>query len=110
VSIDDWRAFMGYGSLISEAVSGAEDDMATVNAAAQAIIAAINGAKTWITDQTWTGSAATTWCGDWNGFYGQLLSLLQNQLPGAETTVVSNVRTQMEKLAQSHDKTPANAS
>ena len=46
---------MGYGSLIQEAVSDAENDMATVNAAAQAIVTAINGAKTWITDQTWTG-------------------------------------------------------
>lgn len=101
---------MGYGSLIQEAVSDAENDMATVNAAAQNIITAINGAKTWITDQTWTGTVATSWCGDWNGFYSQLLSLLQNQLPGAETTIVNNVRTQMEKLAQSHDKTPASAS
>jgi len=101
---------MGYGSLIQEAVNDAENDMATVNAAAQAIVTAINGAKTWITDQTWTGTAATSWCGDWNGFYGQLLSLLNNQLPGAETAVVSNVRTQMEKLAQNQPKTTATAS
>ena len=101
---------MGYGSLIQEAVSDAENDMATVNTAAQAIISAINAAKPWITDQTWTGTAATSWCGDWNNFYGQLLSLLQNQLPGAETTVVNNVRTQMEKLAQSRSKTAASAS
>jgi uncharacterized protein YukE len=101
---------MGYGNLVQEAVTDAETDMGTVNDAAQAIITAINAAKTWITDQTWTGSAATSWCGDWNGFYGQLLNLLNNQLPGAETTVVSNVRTQMEKLAASHDKTPAGAS
>jgi|HubBroStandDraft_5_1064220.scaffolds.fasta_scaffold126499_2 hypothetical protein len=101
---------MGYGSLIQEAVSDAENDMATVNAAAQAIVTAINGAKTWITDQTWTGTAATSWCGDWNGFYAQLLNLLSNQLPGAETTVVNNVRTQMEKLAQNQPKTTATAS
>lgn len=101
---------MGYGSLIQEAVSGAENDMATVNAAAQAIVTAINGAKTWVTDQTWTGPAATSWCSDWNGFYAQLLNLLNNQLPGAETTVVSNVRTQMEKLAQNQPKTTATAS
>lgn len=101
---------MGYGNLIQEAVAGAQDDMATVDAAAQAIVSAINSAKTWITDQTWTGPAATSWCGDWNGFYGQLLNLLNNQLPGAETTVVNNVRTQMEKWAQSQPRTAVSPS
>ena len=101
---------MGYGSLIQEAVSDAENDMDSVNAAAQAIITAINAAKPWITDQTWTGTAATSWCGDWNSFYSSLLNLLSNQLPGAETTVVNNVRTQMEKLAHNAPKTAATPS
>lgn len=91
---------MDYGSLTQEAVSDAASDMSSVNAAAEAIVAAINGARIWITDQTWSGHAAASWSGDWNGFYGQLLNLLSDQLPGAEATVVSNVRTQMDKLAQ----------
>jgi uncharacterized protein YukE len=93
---------MGYGDLIAEAVQGAQNDMSQVNAAAQTILGAIRSAGPWLTDQTWTGHAADAWCADWNSFYRQVQSLLANQLPAAETQVVSQVRTQMQQLAREH--------
>jgi uncharacterized protein YukE len=93
---------MAYGDVIAEAVQGAQDDMSAVNAAAQAILSAIKAVSPWLTDQTWTGHAADAWCGEWNSFYKQVQSLLSNQLPGAESQVISQVRTQMEQLAREH--------
>jgi uncharacterized protein YukE len=93
---------MSYGNMTAEAVQGAQDDMSVVDAAAQAILGAIKAVSPWLTDQTWTGQAASSWCGDWNSFYRQVQSLLANQLPGAETQVINQVRTQMEQLAREH--------
>jgi uncharacterized protein YukE len=93
---------MAYGDLIAEAVKGAQDDMSQVNAAAQTILGAIRSAAPWLSGQTWTGQAATAWCGDWDSFYRQVQSLLAGQLPGAEAQVVSQVRTQMQQLARQH--------
>jgi hypothetical protein len=90
---------MGYGDIVAQAVQSTQADMAQANAAAQAIVTAVGSAKPWITDQTWTGNPARQWCGDWNGFYQQLMGLLDGQLPNAETQVVNKVRTQMERQA-----------
>src|SRR6266851_2222681 len=98
----DKKPVMAYGDLMAEAVRGAQDDMSLVDAAAQKILGAIRSAAPWLGDQTWTGQAATAWCGDWDSFYRQVQSLLANQLPGAEAQVVSQVRTQMQQLARQH--------
>jgi hypothetical protein len=70
--------------------------MGSVQAAANAIIAAINGVKPWLGGQTWTGPAADSWEGDWNAFYASVLSCL-NDLPAAESSVVNGVQAQAEQ-------------
>jgi hypothetical protein len=71
--------------------------MGNVQAAADAISAAIAKVTPWLNGQTWTGSAATSWEGDWNSFYASVKSCL-NDLPAAEASIVSSTRTQMEAL------------
>jgi uncharacterized protein YukE len=88
---------MGNG-MVQEAVEDASYDMGRVQAAADAISAAIAKVTPWLSGQTWTGSAATAWEGDWNTFYASVQSCL-NDLPAAESSVISATRTQMEQLA-----------
>lgn len=95
---------MGDQYLVQQAVEDAENDMSTVQAAVEAIEAAIKATKPWITDQTWSGSAATTWCSGWNGFYNQILGLL-NQIHAAEPVIVNQARTQAENLVASQART-----
>lgn len=88
---------MGNG-MVQEAVEDAASDMGNVQAAADAISAAIAGVTPWLNGQTWTGSAATSWEGDWSTFYATVRSCL-GDLPAAESSVISATRTQMEHLA-----------
>jgi uncharacterized protein YukE len=91
-------------NMVQEAVEDASSDMGKVQAAADAISAAIAKVTPWLDGQTWTGSAATSWEGDWRTFYATVTGCL-NDLPAAESSVISSTRTQMEKLAaqQSQD-------
>lgn len=98
---------MGVQFEVEQAVQGCQDDMSDVTAAAQKIEAAVRAARKWITDETWSGQPAVTWCGDWNSFYSQLLSLLANQLPGAGKLVETSVRTQMQQLVEHQARTSA---
>ena len=88
---------MGNG-MVQEAVEDAASDMGNVQAAADAISAAIARVTPWLNGQTWTGSAATSWEGDWSAFYTTVRSCL-GDLPAAESSVISATRTQMENLA-----------
>ena len=72
---------MGNG-MVQEAVEDAASDMGNVQAAADAISAAIAKVTPWLSGETWTGSAATSWEGDWNTFYATVKSCL-NDLPAA---------------------------
>ncbi|HEY1667601.1 MAG TPA: hypothetical protein VGG54_18105 [Trebonia sp.] len=83
--------------MVQQAVEAASDEMGNVQAAADAISAAIAKVTPWLNGQTWTGSAATSWEGDWNSFYASVKSCL-NDLPAAEASIVSSTRTQMEAL------------
>lgn len=83
--------------LVAMEVADAQSDMDAVSTAADAIAAAIKATTPWLTDQTWTGQAATAWSGEWNALYKQVQSLLANQLPGAENQVISQVRQQAEQ-------------
>jgi uncharacterized protein YukE len=84
--------------MVQQAVEAAADDMGNVQTAADAISAAIAKVTPWLNGQTWTGSAATSWEGDWNSFYATVKSCL-NDLPAAEAGVISSTRSQMDKLA-----------
>jgi hypothetical protein len=84
--------------MVQQAVEAAVDDMGNVQAAADAISAAISAVTPWLNGDTWTGSAATSWEGDWNSFYATVKSCL-NDLPAAEASVISATRTQTEQLA-----------
>jgi uncharacterized protein YukE len=88
---------MGNGFLIQEAVDEAANDMGNVQAAADAISAAIAKVTPWLNGDTWTGDAANAWEGDWNSFYATVKNCL-NDLPAAEASVISATRTQMEAL------------
>ncbi|MGD0069688.1 MAG: hypothetical protein ABSB76_40535 [Streptosporangiaceae bacterium] len=83
--------------IVGEAVQAASADMATVQAAADAINGAIGRVKPLLSGQTWTGPAATAWEGDWNNCYSAVLSCL-NALPGAEASVIAGVQRQAEQL------------
>jgi hypothetical protein len=83
--------------MVQQAVEAASDEMGNVQAAADAISAAIAKVTPWLNGQTWTGGAATSWEGDWNSFYASVKSCL-NDLPAAEASIVSSTRTQMEAL------------
>lgn len=96
---------MGWGALIEEAVSAAEDDMSRVQAAAEAINTAIGKVRPLLTKGTWDGPPATAWIGDWNGFYQSVQSMLGG-LPAAEAAVVSKVQTDMEAQARKHAGQP----
>jgi uncharacterized protein YukE len=84
--------------MVQQAVEAAAGDMGNVQAAADAISAAISKVTPWLSGQTWTGSAATSWEGDWNSFYATVKSCL-NDLPAAESSIISSTRSQMEQLA-----------
>ena len=76
--------------------------MNTVQAAADAISTAIGGVKPWLTPETWAGNAATAWVGEWESFYHLVQNCL-NDLPYAESDIVSAVQTQMiQAAAQRH--------
>ena len=92
---------MGWGALIAEAVSDAQNDMASVESAAQAISKAISNVTPLLTSGTWQGPDATAWIGDWQSFYKGVQSCLAG-LPAAEAQVVSQVRTSMENAARQH--------
>ncbi len=83
--------------IVQEAVDAASDDMGNVRAAADAISAAISQVTPWLNGQTWTGSAAMSWEGDWNTFYATVKGCL-NDLPAAESSIISSTRTQTEQL------------
>lgn len=89
------------GGYVQSAVSGAQTDMSSVHAAADAITAAINAVKPLLGGQTWTGPAADAWEGDWNSFYASVLSCL-NDLPAAEASVISGVQAQAEQQLKEH--------
>jgi uncharacterized protein YukE len=97
---------MGWGDLIAEAVSDAQNEMSGVESAAEAIQAAINDVRPLLTSGTWQGPAATAWIGQWQGLYSAVQSCLAS-LPAAEAQVVSQVRTSMEKAAAQHAGQPA---
>jgi hypothetical protein len=84
--------------MVQQAVDDASMAMGNVQAAADAISAAISKVTPWLSGQTWTGSAATSWEGDWNTFYATVKSCL-SELPAAEASVITATRTQMEALA-----------
>ena len=83
--------------MVQQAVEDAAYDMGNVQAAADAISAAIAKVTPWLNGDTWTGGAAIAWEGDWNTFYATVKSCL-NDLPAAEASVISATRTQMEQL------------
>ena len=93
---------MGSGDIVGQAVSAAQADMNTVQAAADAIITAVGKVRPWLTPQTWEGNAAATWTGDWESFYRTVQSCLDG-LPSAESDIVSAVQTQMTQIAQRRD-------
>jgi uncharacterized protein YukE len=99
---------MGVGNLVSEAISAAEGDMTTVQAAADAISDAIGKVKPWLTTETWEGDAATAWAGEWTSFYRGVQNCLSN-LQSAETDVVSAVRTQMTQIITAEERKAATA-
>ena len=84
--------------MVQQAVEAAANDMGNVQAAADAISAAIAKVTPWLNGDTWTGGAAVAWEGDWNSFYATVKSCL-NDLPAAESSVISSTQTQMEALA-----------
>jgi uncharacterized protein YukE len=88
---------MGSGDIVSQAVSAAQADMNTVQAAADAIATAAGKVKPWLTPETWEGNAATAWAGEWESFYQALQSCL-NDLSSAESQIVSAVQTQVTQL------------
>jgi uncharacterized protein YukE len=87
---------MGNG-MVQQAVEAAASEMGNVQAAADAISAAISKVAPWLNGDTWTGGSAAAWEGDWNSFYATVKSCL-NDLPAAESSVISSTRTQMEQL------------
>jgi hypothetical protein len=97
---------VGWGQLIEEAVSEAESDMGRVQAAANAINAAIGKVRPLLTGDTWQGPDATSWIGDWEGLYKTVQSCLGG-LPAAEQAVVAKVRSDMESQARQHAGQPA---
>lgn len=84
--------------MVQQAVEAAANDMGNVQAAADAISAAIAKVTPWLNGDTWTGDAATAWEGDWNSFYASVKSCL-NDLPAAESSIIHSTQTQMEALA-----------
>lgn len=92
--------------MVEEAVQAAAADMAKVQAAADAISAAVGKVKPTLSGQTWTGPAATAWEGDWNSCYSAVLSCL-NALPAAEASVIADVQRQAEQLAARQAKARA---
>jgi hypothetical protein len=97
---------VGWGQLVEEAVSEAESDMARVQAAAEAINAAIAKVRPLLSGDTWQGPDAAAWIGDWNGFYKSVQSCL-GVLPAAEKAVVAKVQSDMESQARQHAGQPA---
>ena len=97
---------MGWGQLVEEAVSEAESDMARVQAAAEAINAAIGKVRPLLSGDTWQGPDASSWISDWNGFYKSVQSCLGG-LPAAEKAVVAKVQSDMESQARQHAGQPA---
>ena len=94
--------------IIGDAVSAAEADMSKVQAAADAISAAIGKVRPLLGGDTWTGPAASAWEGDWNSFYGTVTGVL-NSLPSAEASVINGVRQQAEQLQKQLAKDHATA-
>jgi uncharacterized protein YukE len=90
---------MGRLDLVSQAVSDAEADMNTVRVAAHAISTAIGNVKPWLTPETWEGKAAAAWAGEWESFYRVVQNCL-NDLPAAESDIVSAVQAQMTKVVR----------
>jgi hypothetical protein len=93
---------MGYGDLVQQAVDDASADMGNVQAAADAISAAISKAWQWVNPDTWQGQAAQNWQGDWQGFYTGVKNCL-GELPSAESSVIDETQTQMEQFVAKHD-------
>jgi hypothetical protein len=89
------------GDYVAECVQAATQDMAKVQAAAEAISGAIGKVRPWLTGQTWKGPAATAWEGEWESCYNSVQGCL-NSLPGAEASVISAVRTQAEQQLKKH--------
>jgi hypothetical protein len=92
---------MGSGDIVGQAVSAAEADMNTVQAAADAISTAIGSVRPWLTPETWKGNAAAAWAGGWESFYRVVQSCL-NDLPSVEADIVSAVQTQMMQIEAQH--------
>jgi uncharacterized protein YukE len=96
---------MGSGDIVGQAVAAAQADMNTVQAAADAIGAAVGKVRPWLTRETWEGNAAATWTGEWETFYRTVQNCL-NDLPSAESDIVSAVRTQMLQIAAQRSEAP----
>lgn len=83
--------------IVAQSVSDAEADMNRVQLAADAISDAISRVRPWLTPETWDGAAATSWGDDWVSFYQGVQSCL-NDLPAAESSIISAVETQMIQI------------
>lgn len=97
---------MGWGALAQEAVALTEADMARVQTAADAIGQAIGKVTPLLNAGTWEGPEAAAWIAEWNGFYRSVQACLAG-LPGTEQQVISQVRTQMERLSRQRAGQPA---
>jgi hypothetical protein len=97
---------MGWGDLIAETVGDARSEMASVEAAAQAIQKAIGNVQPWLTPDTWQSGEATAWIGEWQSLYKAVQSCLAS-LPAAEAQVITQVRNSMDALARQHAGQPA---
>jgi predicted trehalose synthase len=97
---------MGWGDLVAEAVSDAQNDMSRVESAAGAIQQAIGKVQPLLTSGTWDGPEATAWIGNWQALYKAVQSCLAS-LPAAEAQVVSQVRSSMQAQARAHAGQPA---
>lgn len=86
---------MGTGQLWAVARQAASEDMGRAVAAGDAISALIKNVRPFLNSGTWSGPAADAWMGEWNGFYGRLVRML-NELPAAQTAVLKTVDSEME--------------
>lgn len=94
------------GDIVGQAVSDAEADMGRVQAAAAAISDAIGAVRHWLGPDTWKGKAATDWTNNWTSLYGRVQGCL-NDLPSAETNIVTAVRTQMIQIETHRNQAPS---
>jgi hypothetical protein len=97
---------MGWAQLAQDDILAAQQDMARVQAAADAISAAIGTVAPLLDSGTWQGPEAAAWIGEWHSFYQAVRSCLGG-LPAAQAQVVAKVRADAEKMIQQHNRQPA---